>query len=150
MAEAYQAQRQKNIESNKALLLSLGLEKLQTFPPAAAAAVSAPAQKPKPKASVKPKPKPKAKEVAQKRKRDDVEESEDGKTKAARLEGDDGEGRRRSTRRGAKPVTYNEDDLFEKKEKQATESKLRSQELGEDRTGRVGNRLGQRKHDPYV
>lgn len=145
MADSYQTRREKNIEANKALLLSLGLEKLQNFPPAT---VSAPILKLKTKVTAKPKPKAKAKETAQKRKRDDAEDSGDGEVKAARLEGDDGEGRRRSTRRGTKPVTYNEDKLYEKKEKEASDAKLRIQELGEDRTGRVGNRLGQRKHDP--
>jgi hypothetical protein len=143
MADSYQAQRQKNIENNRALLLSLGLEQLQNFAPAA---VSAPA---KPKPVVKPKAKPKAKEPAQKRKRDDAEDgmSVDGEAKAPRLEDDEGQGRRRSTRRGAKPATYNEDKLFEKKEK--IEVKHRELDL-EDRTGRVGNRLGVRKHNPYV
>jgi len=143
----YQAQREKNIQANKALLLSLGLEQLQNFAPAA---VGAPVPKPQPKpkaAAVKAKPK--AKEP-QKRKRDDAEDamSVDGDAKAPRLDEEDG--RRRSSRRGVKPATYNEDRLFERKEKEATDAKIRSQELGEDRTGRAGNRLGQRKHDPYV
>jgi hypothetical protein len=148
MANSYQAQRQKNIENNRALLLSLGLEQLQSFAPAA---VSAPAE-PKPKPGVKPKAKPKAKEPTQKRKRDDIGDAMsvdgDAKAKAPRLEGDEGEGRRRSTRRGAKPVTYNEDELFEKKETQ--EAKRRALDFEEDSTGRTGNRLGVRKHNPYV
>jgi hypothetical protein len=145
MADSYQAQRQKNIENNRALLLSLGLEQLQNFAPAA---VSAPVNKPKP--VVKPKAKPKAKEPAQKRKRDDAEDgmSVDGEAKAPRLEDDEGQGRRRSTRRGAKPATYNEDKLFEKKE--TIETKHRELDLEEDKTGRTGNRLGVRKHNPYV
>jgi len=140
----YQAQRQKNIEANRALLLSLGLEQLQNFAPAAVSVKPTTVVKPNPK----PKPKPKAKEPAQKRKRDDADDSMslDEGAKAPKLEGEDGQGPRRSARRGGKPSTYNEDELFEKKV--VAEKKQRAIELEEDRTGRTGNRLGVRKHNP--
>lgn len=147
MADSYQAQRQKNIEANKALLMSLGLEQLQNFAPAAVSKPAAP--KPKLKVAAQTKAKPKAKQSALKRKREEEEDFREEETKAARLEGEDGDdGRRRSTRRSGKPVTYNEEELVKKKEKAASDAKLRTQELGEDSTGRVGNRLGQRKHSP--
>lgn len=143
----YEAERQRNIQSNRDLLLSLGLDQLQNFGPAA---VANPPKVPKPvkKAAKKPKPAP------PKRKIEEVEaekETEVKETKAARVDDDNGGGMRRSTRRAAtKVVDYNEDRIVVKKEKEASDAKLRSKELGEDRHGRQGNRLGVRKHDPYV
>jgi hypothetical protein len=136
----YEATRAKNIEANRKLLLSLGLEELKSFPPAA---VSVPQVKPK----VQPKPK---KPAPIKRKREELDDAQDamsldGDAKVARV--DENDSRRRPTRRASRAINYNEENLEKTREKNA---KQRVIELGDDSTGRAGNRLGQRKHDPYV
>lgn len=152
----YTAQREKNIAANKALLESLGLEELKQagFAPATIAGPSVSKKEPK----AKPPPKPNPKKTSQKRKREDKsEDSQDGDSvdaeyKAPRLDepesSSDDDRPRRSTRRRAKRINYNEDSLEKMNAKKATQAKQRTRELGEDREGRVGNRLGQRLHDP--
>jgi hypothetical protein len=155
MASNYMEQRERQIAANKALLESLGLEtlKIQGFAPAA---VSGPT---KPKATSKAKPTAKAKpKKAQKRKREDSEDTEDdgsadGDYKAPRLDeadssSEDDNPRRSTRRRAAKRINYNEDNLEKMNAKKASKAKQRTRELGEDRDGRVGNRLGTRLHDP--
>ncbi|CAG7854639.1 E3 ubiquitin-protein ligase UHRF1; AltName: Full=Nuclear protein 95; AltName: Full=Nuclear zinc finger protein Np95; AltName: Full=Ubiquitin-like PHD and RING finger domain-containing protein 1; Short=mUhrf1; AltName: Full=Ubiquitin-like-containing PHD and RING finger domains protein 1 [Serendipita indica DSM 11827] len=119
----YHALRAQNMQKNRELLLSLGLDELKSFPPAA---VSVPVVK------AKSKPAPKAKKTEPlKRKRDDVEDamSVDGDFKAARV---DAEGRRRSSRRTASIINYNEDNSDE----------------GDNAPGRSVTRLKERKQDP--
>ncbi|PVG02565.1 hypothetical protein CPB86DRAFT_780517 [Serendipita vermifera] len=137
----YEALRAKNIEANRTLLLSLGLDDLKSFPPAA---VSVPKVKP----TAQPKPK---KPAPTKRKREELDNGQDamsidGDAKAARV--DENDSRRRSSRRASRGINYNEDHLEKLKEKNDRDAKQRVIELGEDSTGRIGNRLGQRKHDP--
>ena len=141
MSTEYELQRLKNIEANRKLLESLGLDVLRaTFPLA-----SAPIAKPKPK------PQPKAKLAPVKRKVEEIDGgAEDGKAKIARRDGEDDTGSRRSSRRAATKVDYNEDKLADSRQKYLKQQKERAEDAAEDAAGHVGNKLGKRKHDPYV
>ena len=144
MSTDYERQRLKNIEANRKLLESLGLDVLHVAIPLAS-----------PVAKPKPKPKPKAKLVSIKRK---VEERDGGvegrKTKIARRDDEDdiaaAGARRRSSRRSAVKVDYNEDKLADSRQKYLVQQKERVEEAAEDAAGYVGNKLGKRKHDPCV
>lgn len=125
------------------LLQSLGLDVLC----AALPRVSAPVAKPKVKPQVKAKP------SAVKRKAEQIEIDggvEDGKTKIARLDGEDDTTRRRSTRRSTTKVDYNEDKLADNRQKYLQRQKEQAEDAAEDAAGYVGNKLGKRKNDPYV
>lgn len=143
MSTEYERQRNKNIEANKKLLESLGIDVLCAILPR----VSAPVAKPKPK------PQPKAKPVPAKRKAEQIEGgagAEDEKTKVARLTSEDDTTRRRFSRRSAAKVDYNEDKLVDNRQKHLQKQKAQAEKAAEDAAGYVGNKLGKRKHDPYV
>jgi hypothetical protein len=141
MSTEYERQRLKNIEANRKLLESLGLDVLC----AALPRVSAPVAKPKPK------PQPKAKPAPVKRKADQIDGgAEDRKPKIARLGSQDDTACRRSSRRSAVKVDYNEDRLVDNRQKYLERQKERAEEAAEDAAGYVGNKLGKRKHDPCV
>jgi len=141
MSTEYERQRNKNIEANKRLLESLGLDVLCASLPRA----SAPVVKPRPK------PQPKVKPTAVKRKAEQIEGgAEDGKTKIARLNGEHDTGRRRPSRRSAVNVDYNEDKLADNRQKYLQQQKEQAEDAAEDAAGYVGNKLGKRKHDPCV
>ena len=138
MSTEYERQRNKNIEANKKLLESLGIDAILPR-------VSAPVAKPKPK------PQPKAKLAPAKRKAEQIEGgAEDEKTKVARLDGEDDTTRRRFSRRSAVKVDYNEDKLVDNRQKHLQKQKEQAEKAAEDAAGYVGNKLGKRKHDPYV
>jgi len=141
MSTEYECQRLKNIEANRKLLESLGLDVLCATLPR----VSAPVAKPKVKPQVK------AKAAPVKRKAEQIEgDAEDGKTKMARLDGEDDTTRRRSTRRSTIKVDYNEDKLADNRQKYLQRQKEQAEDAAEDAAGYVGNKLGKRKNDPYV
>jgi E3 ubiquitin-protein ligase UHRF1 len=143
MSTEYERQRNKNIEANKKLLESLGLDVLCAILPR----VSAPA----PVAKPRPKPQPKPKPPQVKRKAEQIDGgSEDAKTKFARLDGEDDPTRRRSSRRSAVKVDYNEDKLAKSRQKYLQQQREDAEDTAEDAAGYVGNKLGKRKHDPYV
>ena len=141
MSTEYERQRLKNIEANRKLLESLGLDVLRAaLPPA-----SAPVAKPKPK------PQPKAKPAPVKRKVEEIDAgTEDRNTKIARRDGEDDTTRRRSSRRAAIKVDYDEDKLADNRQKYLSQQKERAERAAEDAAGFVGNKLGKRKHDPCV
>jgi len=141
MSTEYERQRLKNIEANRKLLESLGLDVLRAaLPPA-----SAPVAKPKPKLQ------PKAKPAPVKRKVEEVDGgAEDRTTKFARQDGEDDTSRRRSSRRAASKVDYSEDKLADSRQKYLEQQRESAAEAAEDATGHVGNKLGKRKHDPCV
>ena len=141
MSTEYERQRLKNIETNRKLLESLGLDILRAaLPPASA-----------PVAKFKPKPRPKAEPVPVKRKAEEIDGGgEDARTKVARRDDEDDTTRRRSSRRSAVKVDYNEDKLADSRQKHLKQQKERAEEVAEDAAGYVGNRLGKRKHDPCV
>lgn len=139
MPTEYELQRQKNIEANRLLLESLGIPQLSQT-------IVAKAAPPPPKPKKKPAP------VKRKRSTEDDENDhndEEPKQKAVKAVVDDSsaDGRRRSRRSGA-AVNYNEDALEQRGVKVAEAKKRVERELGEDRDGRVGNKLGERLHDP--
>jgi len=141
MSTEYERQRLKNLEANKKLLESLGLDILRAaLPPA-----SAPVAKPKPK------PQPKAKPAPVKRKAEEIDGgAEDGKTKIARRNNEDDTAHRRSSRRSTVKVDYNEDKLANSRQKYLERQKEQAEEAAEDVAGYIGNKLGKRKHDPCV
>src|SRR5260370_39199599 len=124
MSTEYELQRLKNIEANRRLLESLGLDVLRATMPSLATPVAKP----------RPKLKPKVKPVPIKRKAEEMDDGTgDGKTKIARRDDEDDAAagtHRRPGRRSAAKFDYNEDKLADRRQKYIDKEKERAEEAG--------------------